>query len=213
MKRPLQEVSFFHLCLLRLWLSRLWLPKLLLEKVLIQGQITCLAHWQSVQNLGKILSIQMFWSVQLSSCLVTDHSPPGGPLLRAWLTKTQPYSVLTEEQSQAISSLLLACLAWDSVFAHRGHQCLCTCFAAGAPWHSSSGLVIPRRWDAEAQQWWPLPGSGRSGTCVWPVRQHGSAAQGMLPMVPLSALQNPSSWLHCQLSQKAAAQLKFKPNL
>lgn len=145
--------------------------------------------------------------------IVQEHSspPPGGSLLRTWQTKPQPHSVSTQEQNQATSSLSLACLgqdilylsledtsvplpAWPLVFPGTAPAVLLS--QGGERQRSSSdGISLGQAILALAHD------------------QSVNAAWGMLPILPLAALQSCSSWLHGFMPQKDTAQLKFKPNL
>lgn len=100
----------------------------------------------------------------------------------------------TEEQSQAISSLSLACLAWDFV---------CLSLEDTSVPVPARQLVFPGTAPAvllshgDGRQM--LSGGGPSlGQAIlalvhdWSV----SVAQRTLPVLPLTALRNPSSWLH-----------------
>lgn len=98
-----------------------------------------------------------------------NSPPPGRFLVENMMTKTQPDSVSTQEQNQATSSLSLAYLAWDILYlSSEGHRCPLTLLFPGT---APAVLLIPRKWEAEVQQWWHQAGSGHSGTCAWPVCQ------------------------------------------
>lgn len=129
-------------------------------------------------------------------------------LVENMMTKPQPHSVSTQEQNQDTSSLSLAYLAWDILYlSSEGHWCPLTLLFPG----TAPAVLL---FQGGERQRFSSDGTRLGQVTLALVHdQSVNAAWGMLPILPLAALQNRSSWLHGCMPQKDTAQLKFKLNL
>lgn len=146
-------------------------------------------------------------------CVFWQENCTRGQLPSSWrfivenmITKPQPHSVSTQEQNQATSSL-----SWDILYLSLEDT------SVPLP---AWPLVLPGTAPAALlSQGGERQRSSSDGTSLGQAilalvhDQSVNAAWGMLPILPLAALQNHSSWLHGCMPQKDTAQLKFKPNL
>ena len=100
----------------------------------------------------------------------------------------------TEEQSQAIPSLSLACLAWDFVVLSLEDTSVpVPAWQLVFPGTAPAVLLSP----GGGRQRLSSDGPGLGQAILVLVHDRSvSAARGTLPTLPLTALQNPSSWLH-----------------